>query len=179
MHAFRKLFLSTLTFALISGPAFAGVTVSSPGNGAQVSSPFTLSADAATCSSQPVAAMGYSFDSSASTTIINADSINQSVTSATGQHTLHVKAWGNQGASCVTDVALNVEQNALHAALSIPVQALSVSSIQALTNWMGTNDSAGSGRSNGHTSVVGSPSLVGNTPTSNSTSTRSRPMARP
>lgn len=221
MHVFRKLFLSTLPFALLSSPAFAGVTVSSPGNGAQVSSPFTLSADAATCSSQPVAAMGYSFDSSASTAIINADSINQSVPSATGQHTLHVKAWGNQGASCVTDVALDIEQNALHAALSLPIQALSVSSIQALTNWMGTNDSAGSGHSNGRSSVVGSPpssatpassSRISGTPapsasmppsattpppptssttrlsisitrrrkspTSNSTSTRSRPMAR-
>jgi hypothetical protein len=163
MQVFRNLFLSTLPFTLFSGFAFAGVTVSSPGNGAQVSSPFTLSADAVTCSSQPVAAMGYSFDSSASTTILYTDSIDQSVTSATGQHTLHVKAWGNQGASCVTDIALNIEQNPLQAALSIPIQALSVSSIQALSNWIGTNDSAGSGRTNGHTSVVGFPSLVGNT----------------
>jgi len=163
MQSFRTLFLSSLAFALFTGPAFAGVMVSSPGNGSQVSSPFTLAADAPSCSSQPIAAMGYSFDSSTSTTIVYAGSIDSSVTSATGPHTLHVKAWGDKGAVCVTDVAITVEQDALLDALSLPVQAISVSSIQTLGNWVGTNDSAGTGGSNGRTGIVGTPSLVGNT----------------
>jgi hypothetical protein len=92
------------TYAVLFGltavaPAFATVTVGSPGNGANVTSPFTLSANASTCSSQSVAAMGYSFDNSTDTTIVNSTSIYTQISSATGSHTLHVKAWGNQGAS--------------------------------------------------------------------------------
>lgn len=163
MNLFRKLSIGPSVLAILTGTAFAGVTVSSPGNGAQVSSPFTLSADASTCSSQPVAAMGYSFDSSSSTTIVNASSMNASVASATGSHTLHVKAWGNQGASCVTDVALSVTQTEAVSALSIPAGAASNSSLQALSDWTALNDSGGSGSSNGSSSIVGSPSLAGNT----------------
>jgi len=144
MNLFQKLFIGSSVLALLASPAFATVTVSSPGNGAQVSSPFTLSADAPNCSSQAISAMGYSFDSSTSTTIVNGASLNTSVTSPTGSHVLHVKAWGNQGASCVTDVAITVEQSAAVAALSIPSGAVSVSSIQSLGNWVATNDSAGS-----------------------------------
>lgn len=163
MNLFQKFSIASSVLVLVVSPAFAGVIVSSPGNGAQVSSPFTLSADASNCSSQPVAAMGYSFDSSTSTTIVNAPSIDASVTAATGSHTLHVKAWGNQGAACVTDVALTVEQNQAFATLAIPAGAISVGALQTLGNWIATNDSAGSGGSTGWTTVVGSPSLTGRT----------------
>jgi hypothetical protein len=88
--------------------ANADVTVSSPANGAQVGSPFTLNATASPCSSQPVSAMGYSFDNSPDTTIVNAASINTQVASASGVHTLHVKSWGTGGSSCTTDVSVNV-----------------------------------------------------------------------
>jgi hypothetical protein len=163
MNRSLKLSLGSSVLALLASSAFAGVTVSSPGNGTQMTSPFTLSADASSCSSQPVSAMGYSFDSSTSTTIVNASAINVSVTSATGSHTLHVKAWGNKGAACVTDVAVNVEQNEAIAALSLPSDAISVGALQTLGNWVATNDSAGSGGSTGWTTVVGSPSLSGHT----------------
>lgn len=85
----------------------SGITVTTPGNNASVTSPFPLGASALTCSSQPVAAMGYSIDSG-STTIVHATSINTSVSASSGSHTLHVKSWGNAGASCVANVALNV-----------------------------------------------------------------------
>jgi hypothetical protein len=163
MKLLLKLSFGSSVLALLASSAFAGVTVSSPGSGAQVSSPFSLSADATTCSSQNVAAMGYSFDSSSDTTIINGTSINASVSSATGSHTLHVKAWGNQGAACDTDVAIDVSGNAVSDSLSIPANAISVSSIQALSNWIDTNDSGGSGSSSGWTGIVGSPSLGGGT----------------
>ncbi len=42
-----------------------GVSVSSPGNDAPISSTFSLVANSVTCSLQPVIAMGYSFDSGA------------------------------------------------------------------------------------------------------------------
>ncbi|MGB9029072.1 MAG: hypothetical protein WCC27_03045 [Acidobacteriaceae bacterium] len=162
MRSLCKLSLGSALLAFLASPAFAGVTVNSPGNGAQVSSPFTLSASATSCSSQPVAAMGYSFDSSTNTTVLYATSIDTSVSSATGSHTLHVKAWGNQGASCVTDVALNVG-NVITNILSIPSEAIGVSSIQALGGWIGVSDSSASGSSSGRTGIVGWPSLLGST----------------
>ncbi|MGA7887297.1 MAG: hypothetical protein WCA44_16270, partial [Acidobacteriaceae bacterium] len=77
-----------------------------------MSSPFTLSANASTCSNQPVSAMGYSLDNSSNTTVVKGTSIDTSVSATTGNHTLHVKSWGNQGASCVTDVAIDVTDSA-------------------------------------------------------------------
>ena len=52
--------------------------------------------------------MGYSFDNSPDAAIVNNTWLQANVSSATGSHTLHVKAWGNQGAVCVTDVAIYV-----------------------------------------------------------------------
>ena len=153
-----------VTYALLFGitavaPAFATVTVGSPGNGADVSSPFTLSANASTCSSQPVSAMGYSFDNSTDTIIVNGTSINAQVSSGSGSHTLHVKAWGNQGASCVTDVAITVTPAANGL---VPSQATSVSSIESLSNWVAAYDSSsGTGTSSGAMSIVSSPSQNG------------------
>jgi hypothetical protein len=88
-----------------------GVSISAPGNNATTSSTFPLTANSVTCSLQPVTAMGYSFDSG-STAFVYANSINASVTGPTGTHTLHVKSWGNKGAACDTDVALNIETSA-------------------------------------------------------------------
>jgi hypothetical protein len=153
-----------LTYALLFAltavtPTFATVTVGSPGNGASVSSPFTLSANASTCSSQTVSAMGYSFDNSTDTTIVNSTSIYAQVSSGSGTHTLHVKAWGNQGASCVTDVAITV----VPAASSlVPSYASSVSSIESLSNWIAAYDNAsGTGTASGTMSIVSSPSQNG------------------
>ncbi len=158
----KKNFSYVLLFGLTAAaPAFATVTVGSPGNGADVSSPFHLSASASTCSSQSVTAMGYSLDNSTDTTIVNSTSINAEVSSATGAHTLHVKAWGNQGASCVTDVAITVTVAETATAL-IPVEASSVSSIESLSNWTAAYDTAtGSGSASAVTSIVSSPSQNG------------------
>jgi hypothetical protein len=97
-----------LALLLSAVPAFAAVTVTSPAGGASVTSPFTLTATASACSQQPIASMGYSFDSSAANTFFTGSSISTAVTGSTGAHTLHVKSWGNQGASCVTDVPITV-----------------------------------------------------------------------
>lgn len=96
-------------FALLgcAVPVFALVTVSSPAANSTIGSPFVLSATAGACSSQPISAMGYSMDTGP-TTIVNAAAIYVQVASATGAHTLHVKSWGNHGASCTTDVPVTV-----------------------------------------------------------------------
>ncbi|HUD13423.1 MAG TPA: chitobiase/beta-hexosaminidase C-terminal domain-containing protein [Terracidiphilus sp.] len=82
--------------------------VKSPIPAATVSSPFSLSATAAVCSSESVTAMGYSLDTSSATTTVKAQSLQAAVAAASGAHTLHVKAWGNAGSVCVTNVALTV-----------------------------------------------------------------------
>ena len=148
-----------MTFAL---PALASVTVSSPSNGEQVGTPFKLSASASSCSSQPVSAMGYSLDNSSDTITVSSTAINTNVSSGTGNHTLHVKAWGDKGASCVTDVSVAVGAGTSSGGgLDIPSDATSVGSIQVLSNWKAVNDSGASGSSNGSMALVGSPSLTG------------------
>jgi hypothetical protein len=107
--------------------------------------------------------MGYSLDNSSNTTIVYSTSVNAQVQSSAGAHTLHVKAWGNQGAVCVTDVALSVQSvtSVVTSAPVIPSNAVSVSSIQALGNWQAANDSGGDGSSSGVTTLGNSPSLSG------------------
>jgi hypothetical protein len=135
------------------------VDVTSPSNGGNVTSPFALTASAPSCGENQTSAMGYSLDGSTTTTIVDAASINASVTAANGAHTLHVKAWGNGGGSCDTDVVLNVTAPA-NAAV-VPTGAISVSAIQALSGWQAVNDAGASGLSTGSDSLIGSPAYSG------------------
>lgn len=170
----RSLFpVFVVSFAL-AAPAFASVSISSPGNGAEVTSPFKVSADASTCSNQPVSTMGYSLDGSTSTTVVKGSSLNEDVQSGTGSHTLHVKAWGDKGASCVADVSITVKTGTPEASADvasastssgpdIPSGAASVSSIQTLGSWKEKHDTGTSGGSSGSMDIVGSPSHSGPT----------------
>ncbi|HEY1809967.1 MAG TPA: hypothetical protein VGG42_15495 [Acidobacteriaceae bacterium] len=161
MKIAHKLSLFSSLLALTAVPAFANPTISSPGNGSDVSSPFTLSADASTCSSQPVSAMGYSLDNSSDTTIIHSTSIDVKVSSGSGSHVVHVKSWGNKGSVCVSDVTVNVSSVAASSALTVPSGASVVSSLEALTSWQATHDTGTSGTSSGSTTLVTSPSHSG------------------
>ncbi len=134
----------------------AEVTVSSPGNGAEVQTPFTLSATAVECSAQPVTAMGYSLDSSGDTTIIDDQNVEANVSAPIGNHILHVKAWG-KGVVCVTDVAIHVSP----ATSLFPSDAVSVSNIEVLSNWELQHDPATNGGSSGATSLVATPAHTG------------------
>lgn len=164
MNRFVTLVFASFFSLALTVPALAGVVVNSPSSGS-VSSTFTLKAYSTSCGSQSVGAMGYSFDDSSNTTIINAQSIDQSISSASGSHVLHVKAWGDQGSSCVTDVTIDVSSSgtsANSASVSIPSYASSVSDIQVLS-WNHQHDSGGSGGASGYTDLVTSPSLYGTT----------------
>ncbi len=150
MRFFRNLTIACSAVLTFSLPALAGVTINSPANDADVSTTFTLSAYASTCSSTNVNAMGYSFDSSSDTTVVNSQSINKSISSSTGTHVLHVKAWGSNGAACVKDVTVNVKSSASSSstsAVSIPSYADVVSSIESLGGWRAAHDTGGSGPS--------------------------------
>ena len=162
MKLFRNLTVTCSAVLTLSLPALAGITVNSPASDADVSTTFTLSATSATCSSQSVDAMGYSFDSSSDTTVIKAQSINKSISSSTGTHVLHVKAWGPSGAACVKDVTINVKSSvSTSSALSVPTYADIVSSIESLGGWRATHDTAGDGSSTGSMNIVSSPSKYG------------------
>ncbi len=158
MNIFSRLTFGSSVILTLAVPALAGVTVDSPGNNTTVPSPFTLSASASTCSSQNVVSMGYSFDSSSDTTVFDSQSINTSVSGSSGTHTLHVKAWGDDGSSCVTDVTITIEASAT---AIIPSSADTVSSIQALSGWQMEHDTGTPGSSSGYMTLVTSPTLYG------------------
>ncbi|HEY1647450.1 MAG TPA: hypothetical protein VGF96_05690 [Terracidiphilus sp.] len=139
----------------------SAITITSPASGASVGAPFNLSASAATCSSQPVSSMGYSFDDSADTTVVNGAQVNTQVSAETGAHTLNVKAWGNAGAACNASVAVNVTDSSSAASSPVPANATTVSAVQALGGWQATHDTGTPGSSSGSMSVVGSPSMSG------------------
>jgi hypothetical protein len=156
MKAFSLVGLSLLAFSM---PAFSNVTVTTPYAGATVTTPFPLIASATPCSSQPIAAMGYSLDNSTNTTIVYATSVKASVSASIGAHTLHVKSWGNLGASCVEDIAITVV--ASPTAL-VPTGAIAVYGIHKLNGWQAVTDAAtGYGYSTGKMSLVNSPTLSG------------------
>jgi hypothetical protein len=166
MNLARNLTLASVLTLTMTLPALAGITVNSPASNTDVSSPFTLNASASTCSSSSVVTMGYSFDSSSDTTVIKGQSIDQSISSSTGGHTLHVKAWGQNGASCVTSIAITVGSGGSSSSSSdsvIPSSADVVSHIQALSSWAAAHDTGGPGSSSGSTAIVSSPSLYGST----------------
>lgn len=170
MNTASKSLIAACAIFTASIPAFAGVTVNEPTNNSSVSSPFKLSASSSSCSGQNVASMGYSFDSSSDTTVIKGQTIDQNIDSSTGTHTLHIKAWGPNGASCVEDVVVDVTSGASSSAdtsssssSEIPSDAKTVSSIQALSSWSAQHDTGGSGSASGSTAIVSSPSLYGST----------------
>ena len=164
MNLFKnKLSFACLLLTMMSVPAFAGVTVSSPGNNSYVTAPFTLSANASICSSQSVVSMAYSLDSGADILIVKSSALQTQVTAGTGGHTVHVKAWGSSGAVCVTDAAVTVTSTSTGSSSIVPSNATSVSQIQTLSGWNGTHDTGTPGTSTGSMSIVGSPSRSGST----------------
>jgi hypothetical protein len=160
----------------IEGPATpaGGVSVSEPAENSTVSSPFALDATSTSCSSQAISAMGYSLDDSASTAIVYGTSVAASVTAASGAHVLHVKSWGNAGGACDTDVNISVSGSSSAStggsttAASggsgpyVPSNAISVSNVQALGDWISVYDTGTNGSAAGAMVMVGSPSISGN-----------------
>lgn len=122
-----------LMLVLCSFPALASITVNSPANGSTVPPQFKLTAVASTCSYQQVSAMGFSLDSSSNNTIVKSTSIDALVTATTGSHVLHVKAWGNAGSVCVSDVSITVSATATGVSVSTPGSGATVSSPFALS----------------------------------------------
>ncbi len=160
MKTIRIVSLIPALLSCMAIPALAGTIVTSPANGAQVSSPFTLIMSADTCSAQPVTAVGYSLDNSTDTPTFSGQKMDGPVSAPAGAHVLHVKVWGDQGAVCVTDVDFTVGVANQFSAV-VPSNAVKVSSIQALGSWIQIHDGGTTGSSTGWTGTQSSPSLSG------------------
>lgn len=148
-------------------PAMAGTSISSPSNGSAVGSTFNLIMSADSCSSRPVIAVGYSLDNNTSTPIFFGQTMNGPVSAASGWHTVHVKVWSDWGAVCVSDVSVNVGAgtqvtNGGSNALSVvPGNAVKISNIHTLDNWIQIHDGGTPGSSSGWTGTQASPSMTG------------------
>ena len=150
----RSRILSLLALSASVTPLFA-ITVTTPSNGAQLTSPFALAASTTTCGSQPAVSMGYSMDYGA-TTIVST-SFSAMVIGGDGAHILHVKCWGSKGA--VVDQQLDITVVAPSAAL--PPDVVTTNSIQTLSDWKWNSDPGTPGASTGSSGIVASPSLSG------------------
>jgi hypothetical protein len=160
MKIAKTLSLLCSMLAIAAAPALAQTTISSPSNGATVSSPFTLETDSSTCSAQTVTYVGYSLDNSTSTAIFAGQTMNGPVSAPAGAHTVHVKAWNNYGNVCVTDVSFTVGTSSAATAV-VPSYAATNSSLQTLSDWTEIHDGGTPGSSAGTMSIVSSPSLTG------------------
>jgi len=155
---------SALTSSPTSSSTSSNPTISSPSSGEYVSSPFTLSASSATCSSQAVSSMGYSLDSGGTTMFSGKTVIDTSVSASVGSHTVHVKAWNVKGSICVADVNVHVTSATDNVATNtsvVPTSTVSVSNLEAMSNWKASHDKATSGSASGQMSLVGSPAHSG------------------
>jgi hypothetical protein len=159
MNVGIRLSLSCSVLMLLSLPSMAQLVVFSPVTGSNIQSPFTLSASATTCSSEAVVAIGYSLDSSPDASAMSGDSILTSVSTSIGSHTINVMAWGDEGALCVSNIPVMVSTTG--SCPPIPGNAVSASSLQTLSNWIGVRDSAVKGKAKGSMKLVTSPSLSG------------------
>lgn len=155
----KSLCLLSAALAVCVPPAHANVTVSTPTNNAAVVSPFLLNASASPCSTQAIASMGYSLDSSTNTIVVYAAKITENVIATAGSHILHVKSWGKHGASCVTNISIMVTTSPTAA---VPQNAIVAGGIQTLKTWQAAYDTgSGSGSSTGTMSLVTAPSVSG------------------
>jgi len=163
MNMTGKLSIASTLIMTCAGMAMAAVTIHSPANGAEVESPMTLSATAISCASENVAVMGYSLDSSPDSTFAEGASLDRPVDLPPGTHTLHVKAWGDRGAVCVTDVTVTVKvgRPSAESVGVIPSNAKTVSHLQAMGNWRATSDRGTRGHASGSSKVVSSPAIDG------------------
>src|ERR1700722_12217022 len=142
--------------ALVAGIAPASaLTVTSPANGAPVTSPFTVTARTTSCDGERAVAMGYSLDYGA-TTIVH-PSFSAAVVAGDGQHILHVKCWGPHGAHGDTSLNITVGSSGTTPPSGVTV----VSNIQSLPDWVWDHDPATPGNASGYSDIAPAPASSG------------------
>ncbi len=102
-HNFFRLIL----IAILAMPAFAGVTVNNPTNGATVSSPANYVASATSTCSRGVASMGVYVDNKLEY-VVNGNTLNTNMTMGQGGHHTVVEEWDHCGGATYTPVEVTV-----------------------------------------------------------------------
>jgi hypothetical protein len=149
----KSTFFSFLGVLAITIPASA-ITITTPTNGAEISSPFKLVASTDFCDSKQAVSMGYSIDYGATT--ITKTSFSAMVVAGDGPHVLHVKCWGPQGALENETVNITVVPS------TAPSKITTVSNLQALGSWVWNHDPGTHGSSTGTSEMASTPSESGN-----------------
>jgi hypothetical protein len=142
----------------VAGANTAGVTVTSPMNGATVGSPVNLVASAR--SAYPITGMRIYVDHVDSYATAAA-SLNTALPMSPGQHYVVVQAWDSTGAVFKTPVTINVTSTS-----NVPSYATVITNIDQLTGWESCTTCAGAGGAGPNASYsmsqfVGSPSMDG------------------
>jgi hypothetical protein len=141
---------------LVSVVPASAITVKTPADGAEVTSPFNLVASTSRCESEQAASMGYSLDHGATTVV--STNFSAMVVAGDGQHILHVKCWGSHGAAGDTSLDITVNPDTA----SPPSNITAVTNIQSLSHWVWNHDPGTPGDSDGTSDLVAEPSLTGN-----------------
>src|ERR1700750_270184 len=137
-----KIFSYVIALLLTAGaPAFAGVTVTSPANGATVNSPvqYVATATTSTCASG-VAAMGI-YVNNKLTYVVNGASLNTTLTLNPGPYNTVVEEWDKCGGASYTPVAITVQNQATQTAVTVTSPAAN-STVSSPVNYVATATTA-------------------------------------
>ncbi len=160
----RYFFAVLILTALCTGAAFAGVTVTSPSNGASVGSPVHFVASAS--SSYPISAMWIYVDNSV-VYKVSGGSINAYVGIGTGSHSVNVKAWNTVGTLMTSNLTINVTSSTTSSSTTSTTQTAgsTVYDIDQKSGWAACTNCAGApGATDAQTSFAqfqASPSMDG------------------
>jgi hypothetical protein len=170
-HASKRrlalLLLATSSGLMLSQPALASdITVASPVNGTNVSSPVWVRAHNVGCDSLSPSSFGYSIDNSSTLTLgvtaYDIDFTNQAI--AAGSHTIHFKSWTKSGICPVISTTFTVSGTAPAPPPApappapptppsppgtIPSNATSSGDIDGATSWEYEHDTGTPGASSG------------------------------
>ena len=130
----NQFFLASIGILAITLPASA-ITVNTPVNGTEVTSPFKLVASTDTCDSKRAVTMGYSIDYGETT--ITKISFSAMLIASEGPHILHVKCWGPGGAighENLNITVVSVTGTTAAPKFSVPAGAYTSAQLVALTD---------------------------------------------
>jgi hypothetical protein len=108
----QKSLLMIVCLSALSAPAFAGVTVTTPANGATVSGPVHYVASATTTScSKGIASMGIYTAPGVRVYVVNGTSLNTSLDLSPGKYETVVEEWDKCGGASTTPVTITVSRS--------------------------------------------------------------------
>src|SRR3982075_1203262 len=104
----KSLLLIVCLLAICSSAAFAGVTVTSPANGATVSGTVAYAASATSSCSKGVASMGIYTAPGVLAYVSNGSTLKTSLTLSSGTYYTTVEEWDNCGGASTTPIKITV-----------------------------------------------------------------------